>query len=227
MDDDEFCPVCQTKRAQVKSLQLRYASCCGSAMCVDCIAEKFRTTRSLRCLECGREVGEKSFLKQTFGQQVLDRGKQLRAKFDSVLVLLSALSDLNRLNATMEDFSSLEEWNNHLEFIEDIGLFVSRRRSDLIVYATIYGTEQEITEAESRIQQYKNANLHIFRRNVSRDAKKLLKAEKPEIQESKESEGADVVILKSLLPSFVLPSMIANVKVHCFFCRVESFRCLL
>ena len=93
MEDARGCPYCGTQLSVVPELQLRYSTCCGAVLCVDCITSTFRGRRAVKampCTECGTQLTMKSFVEQTFGRQKYDLEARHRSTIANVYVFHSS-----------------------------------------------------------------------------------------------------------------------------------------
>ncbi|CEP00932.1 Cdk-activating kinase assembly factor MAT1 centre domain-containing protein [Plasmodiophora brassicae] len=131
-DIDQVCAECRTSRALVPDIQLRYTTCCGACVCVECISGKFRRGRSVPCWGCQRPVTKTSFDARTFAQQKYENEARYRKLTDDTFHALSR-----------DDFPSDEAYNDHLEMVEDI------------LFDLTYGDPDQVAQAERRIAQFK------------------------------------------------------------------------
>lgn len=84
MATEDGCPRCASLKSVVPSLKLLFASCCGTVLCRNCVAEWFKKARAATCEECGQKIQATDFKSIPFGKQVLDKGRQSRSRFDAM-----------------------------------------------------------------------------------------------------------------------------------------------
>ncbi|KAM4662012.1 LOW QUALITY PROTEIN: CDK-activating kinase assembly factor MAT1 [Discoglossus pictus] len=103
--DDLGCPRCKTTKYRNPSLKLM-VNVCGHTLCESCVELLF-VRGSGTCLECGTALRKSNFRVQLFEDPTIDKEVEIRKKV------------LN-YNKREEDFSTLREYNDFLEEIEEI-----------------------------------------------------------------------------------------------------------
>jgi len=110
-DGDEtvnVCPVCFTNRFVVKSLDIRFTTCCGAAMCSECVRLLYNRVSNSPCRGCGLSIKKVDYVADNAIQQLFSRARLVRIRVTGVL------------EALRSEFKTLTEYNDHLEKCETI-----------------------------------------------------------------------------------------------------------
>ncbi|XP_065314140.1 CDK-activating kinase assembly factor MAT1-like isoform X2 [Gordionus sp. m RMFG-2023] len=145
MDFDISCPRCKTSRYRNPSLKL-LVNTCGHTLCESCVDLIFGTRASGHCPECHITLKRSQYHLQVFQDSSVEREVEIRKRLSKEV-----------FNKTEEDFNSLKEFNNYLEFVEDIvfELLDSHQRT----------TDLLIETAKKKIEQYKKENKESILKN--------------------------------------------------------------
>ncbi|XP_074596139.1 CDK-activating kinase assembly factor [Brevipalpus obovatus] len=148
MSDDLSCPECKTTKYRNPSLKL-LVNVCGHSLCEKCVDLIFiKGTAS--CPQCGISLRKTKFRLQVFQDATVEKEVDIRKR---------VLKDFNKKE---DDFASLAEYNDYLEFIETI------------VYNLTYDIDVE--ETKRKIEQYKKENSETIVKNrskISRDEEEI------------------------------------------------------
>ncbi|XP_015790749.1 CDK-activating kinase assembly factor MAT1 [Tetranychus urticae] len=137
MNDDISCPRCKTSKYRNPSLKLM-VNVCGHPLCDNCVELLF-VKGSSACPKCGITLRKTKFRLQLFEDPLVDKEVDIRR---------SVLQDFNK---SEKDFSSLAEYNEYLEFVEDI------------IYNLTNNIDVESTKR--KIEQYRKENSDVIARN--------------------------------------------------------------
>ena len=106
MSDDIFCPKCKTSQYRNPSLKLM-VNVCGHALCDNCVDLLF-VKGSGSCPTCNIGLRRAQFRLQLFEDSIVEKDVDIRKRI---------LKDFNKKE---EDFETLNEYNDYLEFVETI-----------------------------------------------------------------------------------------------------------
>ncbi|XP_028834205.1 CDK-activating kinase assembly factor MAT1 [Denticeps clupeoides] len=104
--DDQSCPRCKTTKYRNPSLRLM-VNVCGHTLCENCVEMLF-VRGSGNCVECDTPLRKSNFRVQLFEDPAVDKEVEIRKK---------VLKIYNKRNV---DFSSLREYNDYLEQVEEL-----------------------------------------------------------------------------------------------------------
>ena len=158
---EEVCPRCRTSNYQNKSLKLLVNEC-GHEICEKCVEHLF-VRGSAPCPSCKLVLKKSAFKTKRFEDSSVEREVDIRKRI---------LKDYNK---TEDNFSSLDEFNDYLEDIEEIVLN--------------FANNVDIEETKRRVEQYKKENFKVIERNRAaqsrQDAylKEKMRAEEKELEE--------------------------------------------
>ncbi|KAJ7261388.1 CDK-activating kinase assembly factor MAT1-domain-containing protein [Mycena haematopus] len=158
--DDDQCPVCKSDKYLEKKLRLLVSSCYHK-MCESCIDRLF-TLGPAPCPICNKVLRKLAFTPQTFEDLGVEKEIAIRRRI------------AKEFNKRLEDFSSLREFNDYLEDVEDITF-------NLINDVDPAGTE-------ARITAYREANAALTLLNSQREEAYILSLRQAEELERKERE---------------------------------------
>ncbi|KAF7338645.1 CDK-activating kinase assembly factor [Mycena venus] len=159
--DDDQCPVCKSDKYLEKKLRLLVSSCYHK-MCESCIDRLF-TLGPAPCPICNKVLRKLAFTPQTFEDLGVEKEIAIRRRI------------AKEFNKRLEDFSSLREFNDYLEDVEDITF-------NLINDVDPVGTE-------ARIAAYREANAALTLLNTQREEAYILSLRQAEELERKEKEA--------------------------------------
>ncbi|XP_070776668.1 CDK-activating kinase assembly factor MAT1 isoform X2 [Enoplosus armatus] len=138
--DDQGCPRCKTTKYRNPSLKLM-VNVCGHTLCENCVEMLF-VRGSGNCVQCDTPLRKSNFRVQLFEDPTVDKEVEIRKKV------------LKIYNKRDVDFSSLREYNDYLEQVEDI------------VYNLTNNLDVENTKL--RMEQYQRENRDIIQRNKAK-----------------------------------------------------------
>jgi len=146
---DFECPVCKTTKYRNPAMQM-LVNVCGHGLCSSCVETLF-ARGSGSCPECEVPLRRANFKLQLFEDASIDKEVDVRRR---------VLRDFCK---TQEDFSSLREFNDYLEDVEDI------------IYNLVNNIEVEQTKR--KIQAYKDANKDYISQNKHKASTEILELE--------------------------------------------------
>uniref|UniRef100_A0A0A9XRU3 CDK-activating kinase assembly factor MAT1 n=1 Tax=Lygus hesperus TaxID=30085 RepID=A0A0A9XRU3_LYGHE len=135
--EDQVCPRCRTTKYRNPSLKLM-VNVCGHSLCESCVDLLF-LKGSGSCPECNVPLRRSNFRVQLFEDPVVEKEVDIRKR---------VLKDYNKKE---EDFSTLEEFNDYLEEIEEIIFNLTNGINTI--------------ETNKRIDQYKKENRDTIMKN--------------------------------------------------------------
>ncbi|XP_044021914.1 CDK-activating kinase assembly factor MAT1 isoform X2 [Siniperca chuatsi] len=138
--DDQGCPRCKTTKYRNPSLKLM-VNVCGHTLCENCVEMLF-VRGSGNCVQCDTPLRKSNFRVQLFEDPTVDKEVEIRKKV------------LKIYNKRDVDFSSLREYNDYLEQVEDI------------VYNLTNNIDMENTKL--RMEQYQRENRDIIQKNKAK-----------------------------------------------------------
>ena len=154
------CPRCKTTKYRNPHLKLM-VNTCGHALCDNCVELLF-VRGSGECPECHVALRKNNFRVQLFEDACVEKEVDIRKRI---------LKDYNKKE---EDFSSLREYNDYLEEVEDI------------IFNLTNGVDVESTK--KRIDDYKRQNQTQIKKNRNKLSKDdLLLEEMIEIERQERS----------------------------------------
>ncbi|XP_058445640.1 CDK-activating kinase assembly factor MAT1 [Malaya genurostris] len=158
--DDQGCPRCKTTKYRNPSLKLM-VNVCGHTLCESCVELLF-LKGSGSCPECNVALRRSNFRVQLFEDSKVDKEIQIRKRI---------MRDFNKKE---DDFSSLDEYNDYLEMIEEI-VFNLCNNIDII-------------NTNKRIEQYKKDNRDLILKNKTKLSKDEIELEQLIEIEKEQSE---------------------------------------
>ena len=139
-DDEDICPECATRRSEMPSLTLKYTTCCGKALCNDCIVSKFRQKKSILCSSCN------SSLKRTdLVDDNLDTQNFNTIQATNITIKIFPIRNTNNMS-TKDAKLYDQEYNKYLELKSDI------------IYDMVYGNKES---REKAIIKRKELNQYV------------------------------------------------------------------
>lgn len=106
MSEDISCPRCKTSKYRNPLLKL-LVNVCGHPLCDNCVDLLF-VKGSATCPTCNISLRKTNFRVQLFEDSLVEKEVDIRKKI---------LKDFNKKE---DDFTSPDEYNDYLEFIEDL-----------------------------------------------------------------------------------------------------------
>ena len=146
---DFECPVCKTTKYRNPAMQM-LVNVCGHGLCSSCVETLF-ARGSGACPECEVPLRRVNFKLQLFEDATIDKEVDIRRR---------VLRDFCK---TQEDFSSLRDFNDYLEDVEDI------------IFNLVNNIEVEQTKR--KIQAYKEANKEFISQNRNKASTEILELE--------------------------------------------------
>ncbi|CAB0008278.1 unnamed protein product [Nesidiocoris tenuis] len=206
--EDQVCPRCRTTKYRNPSLKLM-VNVCGHSLCESCVDLLF-LKGSGSCPECGVPLRRSNFRVQLFEDPVIEKEVDIRKR---------VLRDYNKKE---EDFSSLEEYNDYLEEIEEI------------IYNLTNGLNT--VETNKRIDQYKKENKDVIMKNKMKISKtdieleELLEIEKQmdemrkldQVREEVESKKKKMKIKEAMIDELMFSQGDAKDIVNTFNTNLEE-----
>ncbi|KAJ7090236.1 CDK-activating kinase assembly factor [Mycena belliarum] len=159
--EDDQCPVCKSDKYLEKKLRLLVSSCYHK-MCESCIDRLF-TLGPAPCPICNKVLRKLAFTPQTFEDLGVEKEIAIRRRI------------AKEFNKRVEDFTTLREFNDYLEDVEDITF-------NLINDVDPVGTE-------TRIAAYREANAALTLLNTQREEAYILSLRQAEDMQRKEKEA--------------------------------------
>ncbi|KAF9532352.1 CDK-activating kinase assembly factor MAT1-domain-containing protein [Crepidotus variabilis] len=138
---DDQCPVCKSDRYLNPKLRLLVSSCYHK-MCESCIDRLF-TLGPAPCPICNKVLRKLAFMPQTFEDLTVEKEVAVRRRIHK------------EFNKRRDDFPSLREYNDYLQWVEDITF-------NLV-------NEIDIAKTEAEIAAYRAENAALIELNVQRD----------------------------------------------------------
>ncbi|XP_053553270.1 CDK-activating kinase assembly factor MAT1 [Bombina bombina] len=153
--DDLGCPRCKTTKYRNPSLKLM-VNVCGHTLCESCVELLF-VRGSGTCQECGTALRKNNFRVQLFEDPTIDKEVEIRKRV------------LKVYNKREEDFSSLRDYNDFLEEIEEIVFNLTNN--------------VDVDNMKRKMEMYQKENKDTIQRN-----KVKLTREQEELEETLEVE---------------------------------------
>ncbi|KAK5579045.1 hypothetical protein RB653_008723 [Dictyostelium firmibasis] len=130
--DDDQCIKCNSGLYLNPNMRL-LTSPCGHKYCESCVQLAYMKDSVIQCLGCTAQIRKQSFINQRYDDTGLEKENSIRKKY------------LKEFNKTRKDFSSLVEYNNFLEMVEDL-IFDAIEGGDLAAVS------------EQKLKEYQKAN---------------------------------------------------------------------
>nr|XP_057947509.1 CDK-activating kinase assembly factor MAT1 [Doryrhamphus excisus]XP_057947510.1 CDK-activating kinase assembly factor MAT1 [Doryrhamphus excisus]XP_057947511.1 CDK-activating kinase assembly factor MAT1 [Doryrhamphus excisus]XP_057947512.1 CDK-activating kinase assembly factor MAT1 [Doryrhamphus excisus] len=158
--DDQGCPRCKTTKYRNPSLKLM-VNVCGHTLCENCVEMLF-VRGSGNCVQCDTPLRKSNFRVQLFEDPTVDKEVEIRKKV------------LKIYNKRDGDFSSLREYNDYLEQVEEIVFNLTNNI--------------EVDNTKLRMEQYQRENRDLIQKNKAK-----LTREQEELEELLllEQQGSD------------------------------------
>jgi len=160
---EAVCPRCKTTSYRNPSMELM-VNVCGHNLCKSCVELLF-VKGSGSCPECNIPLRRTNFRLQLFEDANIDKEVDIRRRI------------LRDFNKRQEDFGCLRDYNNYLEFVEDI----------------IYNLSNniDIVETNKKIHTYKEVNKEQIMKNRVKPSEEALELEDL-IAEEKKLRGESI-----------------------------------
>ncbi|CAE6432667.1 unnamed protein product [Rhizoctonia solani] len=159
--DDDVCPLCRSDRFLNPKLRL-LVSTCYHRMCESCIDRLF-TLGPAPCPTCKTVIRKMGFMAQTFEDLGVEKEVAIRRRI------------AKHFNKRLEDFETLQDYNDYLEEVETIGKLTwfrfYPRCSYSYVHATAFNLVNDIDVAamEAKIAEHRAANAALIEQNEQRE----------------------------------------------------------
>jgi len=101
------CPRCETTKYRNPNMKMMVNEC-GHSLCDNCVEAVFLNKGAHNCHECGKSLRKNNFRIQIFENGAVEKEVDIRRR---------VMRDFNRRE---EEFASLREYNDYLEFVETI-----------------------------------------------------------------------------------------------------------
>ncbi|MED6250929.1 CDK-activating kinase assembly factor MAT1 [Ataeniobius toweri] len=166
--DDQGCPRCKTTKYRNPSLKLM-VNVCGHTLCENCVEMLF-ARGSGSCMQCDTPLRKSNFRVQLFEDATVDKEVEIRKKVMKIY------------NKREFNFSSLRDYNDYLEQVEDI------------VYNLTNNIDVENTKL--RMEQYQRENKDIIQRNKAKLTREQEELEELLLQEQQSNEQRRLEVLQ-------------------------------
>ncbi|KAI9228760.1 MAG: CDK-activating kinase assembly factor MAT1-domain-containing protein [Piptocephalis tieghemiana] len=179
---DETCPICKSTRYTNPNLRI-FISPWGGLICENCI-ERLHVTGPAKCATCNNKIARRQLYRiPTFSDLAVEREVWTRQRLAKIF------------NQREEDFSSLKEYNDHLELVEELtfnlvqGVDVEETEEKIAKFQMEHA--QQITDNAKKEKAEKKMRTTAL--DAERDAKikernAILEAEAKEAREKKEEK---------------------------------------
>lgn len=157
---EEVCPRCRTSNYQNKSLKL-LVNDCGHDLCEKCVEHLF-IRGAAPCPSCKLALKKSGFKTKRFEDFTVEREVDIRKRI---------LKDYNK---TEEDFSSLREYNDYLEDIEEI--------------VFNFANNVDVEETKAKVEAYKKENYRVIQKNRVAQSRQEAYRKEMTLAEEKEAE---------------------------------------
>ncbi|KAH7342073.1 CDK-activating kinase assembly factor MAT1-domain-containing protein [Rhizoctonia solani] len=141
--DEDVCPLCRSDRFLNPKLRL-LVSTCYHRMCESCIDRLF-TLGPAPCPTCKTVIRKMGFMAQTFEDLGVEKEVAIRRRI------------AKHFNKRLEDFDSLQEYNDYLEEVETIAF-------NLV-------NDIDVAAMEAKIAEHRAANAALIELNEQREAR--------------------------------------------------------
>ncbi|XP_016316306.1 CDK-activating kinase assembly factor MAT1-like [Sinocyclocheilus anshuiensis] len=158
--DDQGCPRCKTTKYRNPSLKLM-VNVCGHTLCESCVEMLF-VRGSGNCVQCNTPLRKSHFRVQLFEDPAIDKEVEIRKKV------------LKIYNKRELDFSTLKEYNDYLEQVEDIVFNLTNNI--------------DVERTKQIMEQYQRDNKDIIQRNKAKLTREQEELEELLLQEQQNSE---------------------------------------
>ncbi|XP_028677907.1 CDK-activating kinase assembly factor MAT1 [Erpetoichthys calabaricus] len=166
--DEQSCPRCKTTKYRNPFLKLM-VNVCGHTLCENCVEMLF-VRGSGNCQECDTPLRKSNFRIQLFEDPTIDKEVEIRKKI------------LKIYNKREHDFSSLNEYNNYLEQIEEIVFNLTNNF--------------DVEKTKQMMEQYQKENKDLIQRNKIKLTREQEELEEILAIEQKEAEERRLLLLK-------------------------------
>lgn len=165
---DDQCPVCKSDRYLNPKLRLLVSSCYHK-MCESCIDRLF-TLGPAPCPICQKVLRKLAFMPQTFEDLGVEKEVAVRRRM------------AKEFNKRREDFDTLRDYNDYLQWVEDITF-------NLI-------NEVDLAKTEAEIAAYRAENAALISLNIQREEQYVRALQEQEAQEREDREQRAQAIRK-------------------------------
>ncbi|KAH8919593.1 CDK-activating kinase assembly factor [Atractiella rhizophila] len=211
MSVDDSCPICHTNRFLNPKLRLLVSNKCFHKMCESCISRLYTLgPESCPTNGCNLILRKTNFTPQTFEDLKVEREVDTRKRIAKTF------------NKRQQDFSTLKEYNDYLELVEEITFNLIHNIS--------------VKETEKKIQKFQHENSRIIAENFleeEREREAEMKREEEELlarqerqrlaeEEAEEEEREKAEARKTVLKELVRKRQ-TNLQRR--YCRSRVLRC--
>ncbi|CAE6478602.1 unnamed protein product [Rhizoctonia solani] len=160
--DDDVCPLCRSDRFLNPKLRL-LVSTCYHRMCESCIDRLF-TLGPAPCPTCKTVIRKMGFMAQTFEDLGVEKEVAIRRRI------------AKHFNKRLEDFETLQDYNDYLEEVETIGKLTWFRFYPRCSYSYVHVTafnlvnDIDVAAMEAKIAEHRAANAALIEQNEQREA---------------------------------------------------------
>ena len=189
-DEIRECPHCHTNKELNANLEFLFSECCGYALCQSCTSQIFSKNATLRCPNCNETVNKKKYSKNRLSTQQFQNEASKRTQIHQACNLIES------------DFESKREWNDYLEFVEDL------------VYDLSHGTGEQRKRAEQTFKEWRAKNNAKIEKNRDRILKEQMKAQNETYYDEQEDTDGDVQMQRSQIQQ--------NVSIHPVFSHLPG-----
>jgi len=165
------CPKCKANEFTNRGIVLMINEC-GHSLCQNCVENMFvRNVNKCPHEDCGKMLKKSNFWIQQFDDPTIEREIYIRKRISKTY------------NLQQDDFSTLREFNNYLEHVEEM------------VFRLV--SEIDVDQTEAEIKQYKEQNSEIIERNRRRPTvddiwiSKMLEDETNRSKRLRENDGLE------------------------------------
>lgn len=166
--DDQGCPRCKTTKYRNPSLKLM-VNVCGHTLCENCVEMLF-VRGSGNCVQCDTPLRKSNFRVQLFEDPTVDKEVEIRKKV------------LKIYNKRDFDFSSLREYNDYLEQVEEIVFNLTNNI--------------DVEDTKLKMEQYQRENRDVIQRNKAKLTREQEELEELLLLEQQGNEQRRLDLLK-------------------------------
>ncbi|MEQ2286760.1 hypothetical protein AMECASPLE_005640 [Ameca splendens] len=152
--DDQGCPRCKTTKYRNPSLKLM-VNVCGHTLCENCVEMLF-ARGSGSCMQCDTPLRKSNFRVQLFEDATVDKEVEIRKKVMKIY------------NKREFNFSSLRDYNDYLEQVEDIGRSTSWK-------ASVWNNWDVFSFGSELFNKHRRQTVHWIREYFNKEKQVLLR----------------------------------------------------
>ena len=190
-EEVEQCPHCHSHMDIKADITFLFSECCGYALCTPCVNYVFSKSETLKCPNCNETVNKRKYSKNRLSTQQFQNEASKRTQIHQAC------------NLRRSDFKDNTEWNDYLEFVEDL------------VYDLAHGTADQRKRAEQTFKEWKFKNSSKIEKNKDLEYEEQMKIANNEGNADQDNDG-DTEMAKSK----------QNVSVHPVFSHMTAAICI-